>query len=196
MSPELSEFQAAGFPMGGEPLVALDLVDTLVLTTEPWTDLIADSGRHARWWELQSRRLPAGDVPGAPVARHLRAVIRALFDAHLEGCAPDPVMVEDLNAIAASVPTSPRIVGWGPDARLKTRWHNNFGGNPAMAAIAGEALGLLADPRRLGMLRRCANPACSMLFLAENKRRVWCTATICGNRARVARHYERGRHQA
>ncbi|SDP87791.1 CGNR zinc finger domain-containing protein [Lentzea jiangxiensis] len=30
-----------------------------------------------------------------------------------------------------------------------------------------------------------------MLFLAENKRRVWCAANVCGNRARVARHYSR-----
>jgi predicted RNA-binding Zn ribbon-like protein len=41
------------------------------------------------------------------------------------------------------------------------------------------------------MLRRCANPTCSMLFVAPNARRIWCTANICGNRTRVARHYER-----
>ncbi|WP_139810547.1 CGNR zinc finger domain-containing protein, partial [Mycobacterium avium] len=41
---------------------------------------------------------------------------------------------------------------------------------------------------------RCANPDCSMLFLATNPRRSWCTANICGNRARVARHYHRRTH--
>jgi predicted RNA-binding Zn ribbon-like protein len=42
-------------------------------------------------------------------------------------------------------------------------------------------------------LRRCANPACSMLFLADTTRRQWCTPNLCGNRARVARHYRRSR---
>lgn len=88
--------------MGGEPLVALDLADTLMTVTEPATDLI---------------------------------------------------------------------------------------GTPGFGGLVGTAV---RKPReRLGLLRRCANPTCSMLFLAENKRRKWCTSNICGKRARVARHYER-----
>ncbi|MFI5895409.1 CGNR zinc finger domain-containing protein [Actinoplanes sp. NPDC051513] len=62
-----------------------------------------------------------------------------------------------------------------------------------LAAVAGEAIALLADPERLELLRRCANPACSMVFLAENKRRRWCAPNVCGNRVRVARHHERHR---
>nr|WP_272925044.1 CGNR zinc finger domain-containing protein [Streptomyces sp. SID8377] len=42
-------------------------------------------------------------------------------------------------------------------------------------------------------MRRCANPECSMLFLAGNSRRKWCTGNICGNRTRVARHCRRSR---
>lgn len=184
MSPTVELVQAAGFPMGGEPLVALDLVDTHALTA----DLIADPGQYNAWWKVQAGRLPAGDPPGPAAARRLRGVLRSLFEAHLAGEELDPALVEDLNATAASVPTSPRLVGWGS---AETRWHNDFGGNPALAFIAAEAIGLLADAERLGQLRRCASPTCSMLFLAENKRRIWCTANICGNRARVARHYER-----
>ncbi len=73
------------------------------------------------------------------------------------------------------------------------RWHTEHGGNAGLAAIARETIDLLADPQRLQRLRRCANPACSMLFIAETKRRQWCTGNICGNRTRVARHYERTR---
>ncbi|MDP9487892.1 MAG: CGNR zinc finger domain-containing protein, partial [Actinomycetota bacterium] len=35
-------------------------------------------------------------------------------------------------------------------------------------------------------------PGCLRLFVATNLRRRWCSES-CGNRARVARHYERNR---
>jgi predicted RNA-binding Zn ribbon-like protein len=191
MSPKLGELQAAGFPMGAEPLVALDLVDTCTLLTDPPADLLADPDAEAAWWALQAPRLPAGPLPGRTATRRLRSVLRGLFDARVTGGTPDPALVEDLNATAAAVPTSLRLDGWGADARAETRWHNDYAGNAVLAAIATEAIGLLTDPRRGEQLRQCANHTCSMLFLAENKRRVWCTANVCGNRARVARHYER-----
>ena len=184
--------QRAGFPVGGEPLVALDLVDTVMLVTDPPTDLFGSPDKVAEWWTLQAPRLPAGPTPDLVATRRLRAAIRDLFDAHLEGRAPQPTSVSDVNAAVAAAPTSLRLVnpGDGP-AWTETRWHTEHGGNASLAAIAREAIDLLSHPERLERLRRCANPTCSMLFLAENKRRQWCTANICGNRTRVARHYER-----
>lgn len=193
MAATLSEFQAAGFPMGAEPLVALDLVDTQALCLDPVQDLLADEAAHTAWWALQADRLPGTTPPAMSATRRLRAVLRELFDAHLTQRTPDPELIADLNAVAAAVPTSPRLDGWGAGARAEVRWHDDYNGHPALAAIAGEAIRLLADQKRLDMVRACANQTCSMLFLAENKRRVWCAANVCGNRARVARHYERTR---
>ncbi|WP_190170536.1 CGNR zinc finger domain-containing protein [Streptomyces mirabilis] len=187
----VGELQAAGFPMGGEPLVALDLVDTLMTVTEPATDLIGAPEASAAWWALQSGSLPPGPVPGAAAVRRLRAAVRDVLDSHLEGRPARSTSVDDINAAAAAAPVSPRLVVTPDGIRGEERWHTEHGGNAALAAIAAETIGLLADNERLGLLRRCANPACSMLFLAENKRRKWCTSNICGNRARVARHYER-----
>lgn len=193
MAATLSEFQSAGFPMGAEPLVALDLVDTQALCLDPVRDFLADEADHAKWWALQADRLPAAPPPAMSATRRLRSVLQDLFDAHLTRRTPDPALIADLNAVAAAVPTSPRLDGWGSEARAGIRWHDDYNGHPALAAIAGEAIRLLADPVRLEKLRACGNPACSMVFLAENKRRVWCAANVCGNRARVARHYERTR---
>lgn len=179
--------------MGGEPLVALDLADTLMTVTEPATDLIGNPEASAAWWALQSGSLPPGPVPDAAAVRRLRAAVRDVLDSHLEGRPARPTSVDDINAAAAAAPVSPRLVVTADGSRDEERWHTEHGGNAALAAIAAEAIGLLADNERLGLLRRCANPACSMLFLAENKRRKWCTSNICGNRARVARHYERTR---
>ncbi|GIF71422.1 CGNR zinc finger domain-containing protein [Asanoa siamensis] len=194
MSISLADVQRAGFPMGGEPLVALDLVDTKMLVTDPPQDLIADPAAARAWWALQSARLPGGPAPDLAATRRLRTALRDLFDAHLEGRAPEPGSLDDVNAAVAAVPTSLRLALGGAGYREETRWHTEQGGNAALAATARGAIELLADPPRLARLRRCANPTCSMLFLAETTRRQWCTPNICGNRTRVARHYARTHH--
>jgi predicted RNA-binding Zn ribbon-like protein len=190
--PSMEEVQREGFPMGGEPLVALDLIDTLMLMTDPPTDLISTPDSGTTWWNLQAPRLPDGPAPDPAAARRLRSAIRDLLDAHLENRPAQITSIEDVNAAAAAVPTSVRILRDRDGGQhVETRWHTEHGGNAALAAIARETIDLLADPVRLQRLRRCANPACSMLFLAETKRRQWCAGNVCGNRARVARHYER-----
>jgi predicted RNA-binding Zn ribbon-like protein len=191
VSISLADVQAAGFPMGGEPLVALDLVDTRMLVTDPPQDLIADPATAEAWWRLQSSRLPDGPPPGLPATQRLRTAIRDLFDAHLEGRSPRPGSVDDVNAVVAAVPTSLRLSAADGAYREEVRWHTEQSGNASLAATARGAIDLLADERRLAKLRRCANPNCSMLFLAETTRRQWCTPNICGNRTRVARHYAR-----
>jgi predicted RNA-binding Zn ribbon-like protein len=190
ISPSLDDLQRAGFPMGGEPFVALDLADTLMTATSPPTDLIGEPERAEGWWRLQAPRLPESPTPDLGATRQLRAALRDLFEAYLEGREPKSVSIDDLNAVAASVPTSPRLLRHGRPRR-ETRWHTEHGGNPALAATAAAAIDLLGDESRLSTLRRCAGERCSMLFLASNPRRSWCTANICGNRARVARHYAR-----
>ncbi|WP_432132951.1 CGNR zinc finger domain-containing protein [Streptomyces tendae] len=189
--PDVSEVQRAGFPMGGEPLVALDLADTLITVGEPATDLLTDPEAATRWWALQCRSLPIGPTPDIRATRRLRAAIRDSLDAHVEGRPVLSTSLEDINGTAASAPVSHRLVMTDGTLHEEARWHTEYGGNALLAAIATEAIALLTDQDRLGLLRRCANPHCSMLFLGENRRRKWCTSNICGNRARVARHYER-----
>ena len=199
---DLEAVQREGFPVGGEPLVALDLVDTEIVVVDPAQDLLEAPERSAAWWALQAARLPEeSSAPDPAAVRRLRTAIRDLFDAHLEGRAPRATSVEDVNAAAASVPASPRLSyvvdtngGFhGATTRVGTRWHTEYGGNVALAFIAREAIDLFAAPDRLARLRRCANPACSMLFLAETSRRQWCASNVCGNRVRVARHQEKVR---
>lgn len=57
--------------------------------------------------------------------------------------------------------------------------------------LALEAARLLtAEPAAL--LRACHGPGCVLYFVKDHPRREWCSAG-CGNRARVARHYDRHR---
>ena len=55
---------------------------------------------------------------------------------------------------------------------------------------AEAAAGLLADPS-VTKIRQCEADDCVLLFLPAHPRRRWCSAARCGNRVRVARHYQR-----
>ncbi|NEA22897.1 CGNR zinc finger domain-containing protein, partial [Actinomadura bangladeshensis] len=63
-------------------------------------------------------------------------------------------------------------------------------GERLAAHLAEAAADLLADPA-VGRVRECEADGCVMLFLPAHPRRRWCSATRCGNRARVARYYAR-----
>jgi predicted RNA-binding Zn ribbon-like protein len=193
VSPSVEDLLAAGFAMGGERLAALDLVDTQLLAVTPPADLIETPEQLASWWSLQSGRLPAGPVPDGTAVRRLRAAVREVLDSHLTERMPSATSVDDLNAAVAGAPQSLRMVVSPDGLQAEIRWHPEYGGNAALAMMARETIELMADPVRLETLRRCANPNCSMLFLAEHKRRQWCIGSRCGNRTRVARHYEKTR---
>lgn len=187
VTPTLQSIQDAGFTVGGEPSVAVDLVDTLSMAVSPVVDLL--DGREATWWDLEALRLPEGPTPEPLPTRQLRSTLREAFDAVIQGRMPDAWVIEGLNTFADSVPSSPHLITTESGLELTTLWHREHGGDARLAEVARDGIALLADPPRRAQLRRCANPACSMLFLAENSRRVWCTANICGNRIRVARHH-------
>lgn len=196
--PLLQLLQQAGFPMGGEPSLAVDLADTLVTLTDPPTDLIADPDQYHRWWQLQTSRLPIADeleLPDLNATRRLRHAIREALDAHLALKTPRTTSLDDINAATAAAPTSLRLEVRDNALLRSTRWHLEHGGHPALAAIADDAITVLTDHQLRSQLRRCANPACSMLFLATNPRRTWCTANMCGNRTRAHRYYHQHHNQ-
>lgn len=60
-----------------------------------------------------------------------------------------------------------------------------------LAELALEGADLLAGQG----LRACGGPGCILYFVRSHSRREWCSAE-CGNRARVARHYQRKRDSA
>jgi predicted RNA-binding Zn ribbon-like protein len=140
---------------------------------------------------LQRPRLPARAAPpGLAATRAVRDAIRAMLEARLAGREPPDEAVAAVNAAAAAAPTSPRLVMAAEELAREERWHAADDRALALAAAARSAIDLLTSAAAERQ-RRCANPACSMLFVAETPRRQWCTPNICGNRARVARHYHR-----
>jgi predicted RNA-binding Zn ribbon-like protein len=192
----LASAQAAGFVVGGEPL-AVELADTLVMVSEPPTDLLNDEEAGRRFWELQAARLPEGwGVPSLSVTRRVRDAIRQLLDSALQGQvrgAVDRAALLTVNSMSSRAQTIFEVRLVGKELRSVETWKAKTPGDLAAAAAARSAIAILTEPAELQRLRRCANPNCSMLFINGDSRRRWCTPHICGNRARVARHYERHR---
>ena len=176
----------------GEPIVAVDHVNTVAVPGSPAAvNLLPTDRDAAAWWRLETARVPSGDLPDLWALRRLRTALRAMIKALVDSRPVPRAAVSDLNFFMQSTPVSPRLLMTGTGLRIETQWHGEYGGNPRLAFIATQAAEFLSDPSKVSRLRRCANPACSMIFIAVNPRRSWCAPGICGNRVRVARHYRR-----
>ncbi|MEU7725617.1 CGNR zinc finger domain-containing protein [Streptomyces sp. NPDC040724] len=180
------------FPLTGEPL-ALDLLNTL--TAEG--DLFADPAGLADWLDAQAGRLtPVGAAGAAEVAavRAVREAARPALAAARRGERPPAGALAALNAALAGAP-SHRVLAWTEEGGTVAAVHRCADPAPRLAAELAEAVAdLLTDPR-VGQVRECEAHDCVLLFLPAHPRRRWCVASVCGNRARVARYYARHKGQ-
>jgi predicted RNA-binding Zn ribbon-like protein len=184
----------AQFPLLGEPL-AVDLVNTVVGSTDGGVDLLASADGLAAWLDAEAARLPidrtALEVPPLDAVRPLREALRVLFRAAMQGTAPDPAALATVNAASAAAATYPTL-DWDAagSRRVRIAYRAAAQLDILLATIARSAIELLASPDA-ERLRACGGPGCVLLFVARNPRRRWCAEALCGNRVRVARHYRR-----
>ena len=200
-SPELAlvEQQAVAsdtYPALGEPL-ALELANTLFTDGGRPFDALTTPSALTRWVaanaEAIDRPLPrkpaAGDLKRA---RELRTIIRALLASAVDGGPPPAATVRRLNRIAALAPFTRRL-HWTADDPPKAHLSPSGAGpvDALLAMLAHSAIDVLGGSGE-GRLRRCEAPGCINYYLKDHPRRAWCSAR-CGNRVRVARHYQRTR---
>ncbi|MCX5198918.1 ABATE domain-containing protein [Streptomyces sp. NBC_00249] len=176
------------FPLVGEPL-ALDLLNTRPAAA----DLLDDPGALAAWLAEEAGRLePAGEVGEAELAavRAVREAAGPLLDAARRGERPPARELRALNGILAAAPARREVV-WGEQGGPGVVSRRGADAARRLAGELAEAVAeLLTDPR-VGQVRECEGEGCVLLFLPANPRRRWCVASVCGNRARVARYYVR-----
>ncbi|MEV1118628.1 ABATE domain-containing protein [Actinosynnema sp. NPDC049800] len=97
--------------------------------------------------------------------------------------------LEVVNDAAARAPRAARLE-WDDQPRL--RYVDSADeGDRLLAAVATAAIEFLAGGTRAD-LRACPAPRCIRYFVKAHPRQEWCKPS-CGNRARVSRHYHRGR---
>lgn len=181
-------------PLTGEPL-ALDLVNTRPAGPAGRRDLLATPVQLAAWLHLESdrlgeelsaRALTAADLASVHAVReHTEAAVRAL----LAGRRPPSAALRGLNEAMRAAPASTALA-WDGTAVVGTAART---GTPRqrLAAVLAEAAGDLLTGQRIGNVRQCAADDCVLLFLPAHPRRQWCSPARCGNRTRVARHYQR-----
>ena len=180
----------------GERL-AVDLLNTVV-----GQDLLQGPRDVAAWAEAAGA-LPPGALRGSPAAqeeserlRGFRETLRRGLVAWAAGGTPPPSLIALLNRHLARDPEVSQVTA----SRGKVVTRQRSAGTPLdrlYGAVARSAAALLAgdDPRRL---RKCANPACRLMFYDVSKagRRRWCSMRTCGGQAKARAFYRRRRQGA
>ena len=181
-------------PLTGEPL-ALDLVNT----RPAGTDLLVTPDDLRGWLNLQAERFPqarefaAAELTGTDVAavRDVREHTARVLEHARHGTSPPAGDLDALNRAQRSAPAISELT-WSGAAVTAVRRRT---GPPAarLAAWLAEAAAELLSDAAVTRIRQCEADDCIMFFLPTHPRRRWCSAARCGNRARVARHYQRHR---
>jgi predicted RNA-binding Zn ribbon-like protein len=162
-------------------------------------DEVTTARELAAWYEAWIPHSVIGPEPGearavgdadAAAFHRLRDALRPLLVAAVEGTPPDPDAVAVLNGVAERAPLWPSLTvrDWGLEIIEQTRARY---ADAALGVIARDGMQLLSGPLAAD-LRMCGAPRCIQFFLSSDPRRLWCSPG-CGNRARVARHYDRHR---
>jgi predicted RNA-binding Zn ribbon-like protein len=174
----------------GEPL-PLDLVNTRVRDARRGeVDLLTSERELGTWMALQQDRveLPVGVVELDRVLS-LRADLDVLLSAVLDQrTVPDAVLSRMESLAAAALPVL--TLGYVDGSLIVERARSGTPTDLLLAQVVDE-LTVLIEHGHLAKVRRCQGRECRMLFLAQHPRRQWCSPELCGNRARVARHYRR-----
>ncbi|MFG1867021.1 CGNR zinc finger domain-containing protein [Micromonospora arborensis] len=101
-----------------------------------------------------------------------------------------PEAVSRLNQAAAALSVRP-VLSWAEEGTPTLSWQGEAVDARVRltAGLARAAIEFLASPAR-DELRACPAPRCVRYFVKDHPRQEWCKPS-CGNRARVARHYQR-----
>jgi len=174
----------------------VDFCNTAPVLDGAPVDLVATGDALLAW--TTAAGLPAAAV--APPGRSLTSAtvawchdLRDLLRAALDPTVADRAALGSLDDLLRSVPCSLSLAV-GDGCRVAPRsddWECQLRLELATATLPALAL----DPARV---RRCAGPACVLLFhdTSRSGRRRWCDMASCGNRAKVAAHQARARAAA
>lgn len=189
-------------PFVGEHL-ALDLANTSArLPSIGRVDMLDTVHKLRIWIGCEGARLPATTTAGLSGLRRadlepLRAVradaIAAIGDAR-QGLPPTQQALRGLNDAQRAAPMY-RELSWDGAAIVAREQREGALGLRLAAYLAEATACLLADPK-ITTVKKCAAHFCVLWLLPTHPNRRWCAAKVCGNRIRVARHYQRHKQDA
>lgn len=180
----------------GEPL-AIDLVNTRPQCADGVHDLLENATDTGIWLSAQldridtvrqaeADRLTEHDVVQLHEAR---SAVRTALDPIRHGKRPPVAALHKLNDLQREAPAIEEM-RWHDGTVSTTRVRKGTRGRRLAARFAEAAAELFRNPA-VTTVRECDANQCVILFLPGKPRRRWCSAEVCGNRARVARYYQR-----
>lgn len=183
---------------------ALDLLNTVVGQGDARTDLLGDAASLRAWlsrlpWELpeaKSSLLAPGPKDEWSLAvdqvRDLRELGRQIVTAWRAGSLARP-MLDRLRVWIQQVPYRQDLRK--VDDQLIALWVPQLQGPRSLVSLLAASIGDLLVGARAEAVKSCAGAGCSLIFLDRTKGqcRVFCSAALCGNRAKVAAYRARQR---
>lgn len=180
-------------PLVGEPL-PLDFVNTRPLRARGVAapaDQFGTTLGLQQWMAMESDRLSYVEIT-EPLRRaviELREHIGTALDAVVDGLAPPQSTIDAINTALRGA-SSHAVLRWSGAGGYLEVIRDADGGEALLAALAESAAEYLAS-ELCAKTRRCEAPDCDLIFSQTHPRRRWCSSTVCGNRTRVARYYDR-----
>lgn len=189
------------FPLflGGHP--ALDFLNSSFSPQGRPIETIPDGAAYIDWL-IAAGLLSAADAEGA-TARHDPAtldrtaatarVLRERARAWIERWAVGDTKGRDAAVSALDGELAHGLFVWRFDAAGQLVPQPQLDDPAALNALVARALALLIGEEDPALVRQCAGSGCTLLFLDRTKahRRRYCSATACGNRAKVAAFRQR-----
>ena len=127
-------------------------------------------------------------------ARAFREALFAAFDAIRTGARVPADVLPPINDLLAGAMAQRRLRD--RDGQVVWDWSSEPSLDRPLWPVARAAAVLLTEGP-VDRLRQCEATNCGWLFLdmSKNRSRRWCDMAVCGNRAKAARHYRRGRSE-
>jgi Putative stress-induced transcription regulator len=86
------------FAVIGEPIVAVDLINTVAAPgSSAGSDLLSGDRGTAAWWRVERARVPPGDLPDIRALRRLRSALRDMIEALVDDRPVPKASVSELN---------------------------------------------------------------------------------------------------
>jgi predicted RNA-binding Zn ribbon-like protein len=140
-----------------------------------------------------SARRPSAARAALERAILLREALFGIFSSIARGATPP---VEDLTFLNAALPGTLKHMRIVRKRRsFNWEWADDQAGFDHIARVVTRTAADLLIGGDLERVRVCAADSCAWLFLdtSRNRTRRWCDMSVCGNRSKARRHYERTR---
>jgi len=192
--------------VGNHP--CLDFINTEMIVNGKPTDVLESFDDLVSWLvQVNLLTKAQADVAGAELnhkestslleqAKTFRATLRELA-ARIVARKPIPTsIITVINQFLSQRPGYPQLVR--RKSGFEQRFHSAAAPVQNLLAPLAEAASDLLCQADFALIKKCGNPACILYFYdtTKNHTRNWCSMQMCGNRIKVAAHYQRKRNQS